>query len=47
VTLSFAKNAGKSKTELIDEITRLEKEVRAKNEEIATLRKKLSIYKSL
>jgi hypothetical protein len=47
VTLSFAKNAGKSKTELIDEITRLEKEVRAKNEEIATLRKKLSLYKSL
>ena len=47
MTLSFAKNAAKSKTELLDEINRLENEVRAKNSEIATLRKKLSLYKSL
>jgi hypothetical protein len=47
VTLSFAKNASRSKTELLDEITRLEKEVRAKNEEVAILRKKLALYKSL
>ena len=47
MTLSFAKNASKSKTELLDEIARLEGEVRAKNGEIATLRKRLSLYKSL
>jgi hypothetical protein len=47
VTLSFAKNASRSKTELLDEITRPEKEVRAKNEEVAILRKKLALYKSL
>lgn len=41
------KYAGKSRSELIDEIVRLNGEVRARNEEISLLKKKLSIYKSI
>ena len=37
----------KSKTELIEEIMRLNKELRTKNEEIAMLRKRISLYKTI
>jgi hypothetical protein len=46
VTVSDAYTS-KSKADLIDEIMRLNKELRAKNEEIAMLKKRLSLYKSL
>ncbi len=39
--------ASKNKTELIEEIMRLNKELRAKNEEIAMLKKRLLLYKSI
>jgi hypothetical protein len=47
MTLSYARHVGKSKTELLDEITRLEKELRLKNDEISTLKKKILLYKSI
>lgn len=47
MTLSESKYAGKSKTELVDEIIRLNKELRARNEEIAMLKKRILLYKSL
>lgn len=37
----------KSKTELIEEVMRLNKELRARNEEIAMLKKRLLLYKSI
>lgn len=37
----------KSKTELIEEVMRLSKELRARNEEIAMLKKRLLLYKSI
>jgi hypothetical protein len=37
----------KSKPELIDEIVQLNKELKAKNEEIAMPKKRLSLYKSV
>ena len=46
VTLSDT-YAGKSKTGLIEEITRLKEELRAKNEEIVMLKKRLMLYKSI
>jgi hypothetical protein len=46
VTLSDTYRS-KSKTELIEEIMRLNKEIRSKNEEIATLRKRILLYKSI
>lgn len=46
VTLSNAYSS-KSKAELVEEIVRLNKELKAKNQEIATLKKRLMIYKSL
>lgn len=46
VTLSDA-HTNKSKADLIDEIMRLNKELRGKNEEIAMLKKRLLLYKSL
>ena len=46
MTLSDAYTS-KSKPELIEEIMRLNKELRAKNEEIAMLKKRLSLYKSI
>ena len=45
MTLSDAYS--KSKVDLVDEITRLNKEIRAKNEEIVTLKKRLLLYKSI
>jgi hypothetical protein len=39
--------SAKSKAELIEEIMRLNKEVRSKNEEIAILKKRILLYKSL
>jgi hypothetical protein len=46
VTLSDT-HYSKSKTELIEEIMRLNKELRAKNEEIAMLKKRILLYKSI
>jgi hypothetical protein len=46
VTLSDA-YVGKSKAELVEEIVRLNKEIRSKNEEIALLKKRLLLYKSI
>jgi hypothetical protein len=37
----------KSKAELMDEIARLKKDLKEKNDEIVLLKKKLSIYKDL
>jgi hypothetical protein len=47
MTLLYSRNASKSKAELLEDITRLEKELVLKNNEISTLKKKLQIYKSL
>ncbi|WP_187147693.1 hypothetical protein [Candidatus Nitrososphaera gargensis] len=47
MTLAADTYASKSKTELIEEITRLNKELRAKNEEIMMLKKRLLLYKSI
>jgi hypothetical protein len=41
------KYAGKTRSELIDEIIGLSGELRAKNEEISLLKKKISIYRSI
>jgi len=46
VTLSDAYYS-KSKTELIEEIMRLNKELKAKNDEMAMLRKRILLYKSI
>jgi len=46
MTLSDAYGT-KSKIELIEEIMRLNKELRDKNEEIAMLRKRILLYKSI
>jgi hypothetical protein len=46
VTLSD-KYAGKNKTELVEEVIRLNKDLMAKNEEIAMLKKRLLLYKSI
>ncbi len=46
LTLSDA-YAGKSKAEMVEEIMRLNKELRARNEEIAMLKKRLLLYKSI
>jgi hypothetical protein len=43
----YTKYAEKSKAELIEEIIRLNKEIKGKNEEIALLKKRLSLYKSI
>lgn len=47
MTLSESKYWAKTKTELIEEVSRLEKQVQAKVEENALLRKRLAIYKSI
>ena len=39
--------AGRTRSELIDEIARLTKEVREKNDEISVLKKKILLYKSI
>lgn len=46
VTLSDA-HPNKSRTELVEEIMGLNKELRAKNEEIAMLKKRILLYKSI
>jgi len=46
VTLSDA-YANKSRTELVEEIMRLNRELRSKNEEIAMLKKRIRLYKSI
>lgn len=47
MTLSDARYVGKTKAELIEEIIRLNKELKAKSEEIAMLRKRILLYKSI
>ena len=47
MTLLYSRNAGKNKAELLDEIARLENDLKSKNNEISILKKKLQIYKSL
>jgi hypothetical protein len=47
VTLSESGHASKSKVELVEEIIRLNNELRTKNEEIAILKKKLVLYRSI
>lgn len=37
----------KSKTELIDEIVKLKKELKGKEDEVALLKKKIALYKEL
>lgn len=39
--------AAMTRHELVDEVTRLSKQVRSKNEEIALRRKRLALYKSI
>ena len=46
VTLSDA-YANKSRTELVEEIMRLNREMRARNEEIVVLKKRILLYKSI
>lgn len=46
VTLSDA-HANKTRTELVEVILRLNRELRARNEEIATLKKRILLYKSI
>jgi hypothetical protein len=47
LTLSESGHVSKSKAELVEEIIRLNKELRAKNEEIMILKKRLVLYKSI
>lgn len=47
MTLLYTRHAGKGKAELLDEIVRLEKELRSRNDEIATLKKKITLYKTI
>jgi uncharacterized protein YlxW (UPF0749 family) len=47
MTLSYSRHADKSKADLIQEVEELERRLKAKNEEISTLRKKISLYKSI
>ena len=49
-TMTLSENkyySAKSKAELVEEIVRLNREVRAKNVEIETLKKRILLYKSL
>ena len=47
MTLSDTKYSSKSRAELIEEIVRLNKELRAKNGEVVTLKKRILLYKSV
>ena len=47
MTLLYTRHTGKSKAELLEVIVRLEKEIRLRNDEIATLKKKISLYKTI
>lgn len=47
LTLSESRHGSKSKAELAEEIIRLNNELRAKNEEIMVLKKRLALYKSI
>jgi hypothetical protein len=47
MTLLYTRHASKSKAELLEVIVRLEKEIKSRNDEIATLKKKISIYKTI
>ncbi len=47
MTLSESKYSDKTKTELIGEVSRLEKQLKSESDENALLRKRLAIYKSI
>ena len=47
MTLSESGYMSKSKAELVEEIIRLNNELRTKNEEITILKKRLALYTSL
>ena len=47
MTLLYTRHASKSKAELLEVIVRLEKEIKSRNDEIATLKKKISLYKTI
>jgi hypothetical protein len=47
MNLLYTRHAGKSKAELLELIVRLEEEIRSRNDEIATLKKKISLYKTI
>ena len=47
LTLSESGHTSKSKAELVEEIIRLNNELRTKNEEITILKKRLALYTSL
>ena len=47
VTLSYSKHSSKSKSDLIEKVEELERELKVKNEEISTLKKRISLYKSI
>jgi hypothetical protein len=47
VALLSAAHAGKSRSELVREIRRLEQELESKDRELTLLRKRLLIYRSL
>jgi hypothetical protein len=47
MTLSESGYMSKSKAELVEEIIRLNNELRTKNEEITILKKRLVLYKSV
>ena len=47
VVLSYTRYAVKTRVELIDEIARLERELKSKNAELELMKKRLEIYKSV
>ena len=47
VTLSYSKHTSTSKSDLIEKVEKLERELKVKNEEISTLKKRISLYKSI
>ena len=47
VALSYTRYAVKTRVELIDEIARLERELKSKSSELELAKKRLAIYKSV
>jgi hypothetical protein len=47
VAVSYSKHASKSRQDLAEEVIRLERELKSRDLEIATLQKKLRLYKNL
>lgn len=47
VAVSYSKHANKSRQDLAEEVMRLERELKSRDSEIATLKKKILLYKTL